>query len=118
MALLLSRDEAGYDVLREQFRTCRVTGRVMSGAGFFTNLRVDPSSTPAPAVVGNPLGHGRAFADDVIAELADVNHGAGFLLWLEAGRLSQLEGYTFADSWPAEVRDFTVRFQPINVAET
>ena len=111
---LLSRQEPGYDELRMQFQTCRVASREMTGVGFYTALQVDAATPPAPADVGNPLGHGREFPDDVYAEIDGLEHGAGFLLWLDAGRLETLEGFSYAEPWPNEVLEFYAKLTPIS----
>src|SRR3712207_1454543 len=41
---LLSRDEPGYDELRQQLGSCRVRSREMAGVGFYTALEVHPSA--------------------------------------------------------------------------
>jgi hypothetical protein len=114
---LLSRDDPGYAELREQYASCRVTSREMTGVGFYTALEVDASTPPAPTSVGNPLGQGRGFPDDVYADLDGLEHGAGFILWLEDGRLETLEGFTYAEPWPDEVRRFDVGFAPVSRPE-
>jgi hypothetical protein len=114
MELLLSRPEPGYDALREQLGNCWVKDRKMTGVGFYTRLEVDPAMPAAPREVGNPVGEGHKLPDDVYAEIERLDHGAGFALWLEAGCLSTLEGYAFADDWPIEFRSFTVRWEPVS----
>ena len=113
---LLSRDEPEYDALRDQLISCCVVGREMTGVGFSSRLDVDAAAPAAAADVGNPLGTGRAFADDVYADIDGLEHGAGFALWLDDGRLSQLEGFTYDDPWPDVVRTYTVRLAPITRA--
>jgi hypothetical protein len=111
---LVSRDEPGYDELRQQLVSCRVRSRRMTGVGFYTTLEVDPSAPPASASVGNPLGQGRGFPDDVSADLEGLQHGAGFVLWLADRRLEMLEGFTYDEPWPNAVGAFTVRMAPIS----
>jgi hypothetical protein len=113
---LLSREEPGYDALREQLTSCRVVSREMTGVGFYSTLKVDPAAPPVTADVGNPLGTGHDFPDDVYADVEGLEQGAGFVLWLDDGRLSQLEGFAYDESWPDEVRTFTVRLAPITRA--
>lgn len=84
---LLSRDEHGYDMLRQQLKACRVLDRTMTGVGFYAALEVPPEASAAPADVGSPLGHGRDFRDDVHADIEGLRYGAGFVLWLADGRL-------------------------------
>jgi hypothetical protein len=112
--LLLSRTDEGYAALREQLTAVEVTARHMSAAGFFTTLSVPSSSPKAPRTVGNPLGKDSAYEDDVYADVEGMAHGAGFLLWLEDGLMSQLEGFAYADPWPDEVTGFTVRWEKLN----
>jgi hypothetical protein len=117
LTLLLSREEPGYDALRAQLKACSVRGREYSGAGFFTNLDVEEGAPGVDVeVVGNPVGQGHAYPDDVFAEIDGLQWGAMFLLWLENGRISQLEGTSFAgdNPWPDPVQGFRVRWEPIN----
>jgi hypothetical protein len=111
---LVSRDEPGYGELRQQLRSCRVSRREMTGVGFYAKVEVDPNAPPAPASVGNPLGHGHDFPDDVYADLEGLQHGAGFVLWLANGQLETLEGFTYGEPWPSEVVDFAVRMALIS----
>lgn len=67
--LLLSRADEGYAALRAQLASVEVAAREMSGAGFFTTLRVGPDSPEAPASVGNPVGQGATYDEDVYAEV-------------------------------------------------
>jgi hypothetical protein len=112
--LLLSRTDEGYAALREQMAVAEVIERRMSGAGFFTTLSVPSDSPKAPSTVGNPVGQESAYEEDVYADVDGMAHGAGFLLWLDDGQMSQLEGFAYADAWPHEVTGFTVRWEKIN----
>lgn len=114
LELLLSRADEGYAALREQLDAVEVTGRRLSGAGFFTTLSVPSGCPKAPETVGNPLGLGRAHEQDAYAEIDGMDHGAGFLLWLDGGLMSQLEGFAYSDAWPSEVTGFTVRWDKVN----
>jgi hypothetical protein len=103
---LLSRDEPGYDDLRRQLASCHAASREMTGVGFYNALEVDPSAPSAPDSVGNPVGNGRGFPDDVYADIEGLQHGPGFVLWLVDGRLGMLEGFTYEEPWPGEVEGF------------
>ncbi len=37
---------------------------------------------------------------DVVAEATGLNAGVGFLLYVDHGRVTALEGYTFGEPWP------------------
>ena len=114
LELLLSRDEEGYETLRAQAATATAAHREMTGAGFYTDLSVDRTLPAAPRHVGNPLGHGHDFGDDAYAEIEGLEHGAGFVLWLEDGWLSCLEGFSYAEPWPDTVSRVSVRWESVN----
>jgi len=99
MSLLLEGEHAALATLREQFTVARVTFREMTGVGFFTRF-VLPSGVP---VLSPPTSF--AFGD-VYAELEGLRHGAGFVLFVEQGRLYMLEGYSFDEPWPDSVGSF------------
>jgi hypothetical protein len=67
----------------------RVIVRENTGAGFYTTL--DVSSGPRIEEITSPLG-------DVGATVAGLERGMGFLLWLQDGRMHQLEGYSYEES--------------------
>jgi hypothetical protein len=39
-----------------------------------------------------------------------LQHGAGFILTVEGGSLHSLEGYSFEEPWPTEVRTFSLEY--------
>jgi hypothetical protein len=83
--------------LRTQLKHCRAKKREFSGVGFFTELLV-PKEYPSAT-----LSRSRIQIGDVIADMKNVENGVGFLLSIEDGRLSMLEGYTFDEPWPKEM---------------
>lgn len=87
--------------LREQLATCQVSRREFTGAGFYTHLEVDGSL----GIEDLQLRFG-----DVVAEVNQMPHGAGFVLFVRNGRLSLLEGYGYDDPWPAEVTAYTLKY--------
>lgn len=102
--MLLAGDDPQLAILREQRRLLRVTDRQHSGVGFFTNVAVPAD---APKLPGGP---GLRFGD-VIADIAGLAHGAGFLLFVDGGVITMLEGHLWGDErWPDEVTDFAVRY--------
>lgn len=71
--------------LRHQVAGAQVSARANTGAGFFTNLlTAGAQAEGAPS----PLG-------PVSADVDGIEHGMGFLLWLKAGVIDCLEGYTY-----------------------
>ena len=105
MKLLLAGDDPVLAMLRCQLRSSRVESRELTGCGFFTYVAVDRSA--AEAVAGHPsLRFG-----DVDAVISGLEHGAGFVLFVEGGYLDNLEGYSYDEPWPAnDITDFELRY--------
>ena len=60
-----------------------------TGVGFFSTVKVSPK---APRLTDeSPL-------DAATGSVANIEHGMGFLVFLEDGYVSLIEGYTYADS--------------------
>lgn len=87
--------------LRKQLCSCHVNCREMTGVGFYTYFNVNNAA--AADDVKMRLG-------DVLAEVQGMTHGAGFILYIEHGRLSMLEGYGYDDLWPNTIISFTLRY--------
>jgi hypothetical protein len=95
-------------ILRAQASVADVRDRKMTGVGFFTNFLVPPEAPRVNAA-------GQRVISGVGAELEGVDHGAGFLLFVQDGQLDFLEGFTFDEPWPAHValrRWFYLRPRP------
>ena len=89
--MLLDGDDPALATLRDQLEHTLVQKRQFTGVGFFADLRVSGESPPAAA-----SGH---LGDD--AEIEGLEHGAGFVLFIEDGYLHMLEGYTYgSEPWP------------------
>ncbi len=75
--------------LRKQITIAEVTDFENTGAGFFSTIRVPPETprlteqSPLDAATGN---------------VANIPHGMGFLIFLEGGHVSLIEGYTYDGS--------------------
>jgi hypothetical protein len=86
MPLLLAGEHPTLEILRGQLRMSSVRSVELSGVGFFAEFDV-----PVDAVTVTPS---RIVGGDAKIELADVEHGAGCVLYVDEGRLAMLEGYT------------------------
>ncbi len=93
MALLLAGDHADLAALRQQASLATVTGRDLTEVGVFTHFAVPPHAPRA-------AGLGTRVIGDVYADIAGLDHGAGFLLWLQDGVISQLECWIVDHKWP------------------
>ncbi|KHL24349.1 hypothetical protein PK98_09685 [Croceibacterium mercuriale] len=98
--------------LRRQLTRATVTKRVDTEHGFFTDIAV-PSDVP-PVDAPDVLGH------STHAHVAGVEHGFGFVLFMNEGRLHLLEGYAFGPdvaSLDLYNLSFEVYCSPINCTE-
>jgi hypothetical protein len=100
---LLAGDHPLLEQLRNQLAHCRVSRRKYTGVGFWTDLDVGGN---APAVNDMKLRFG-----DVIADIDGMAHGAGFVLFIEHGLLSNLEGYGYDDPWPSTITGYTLKYR-------
>jgi hypothetical protein len=98
---LLSGEHPVLNALRPQLEECRASSRKMTGCGFFTHL--DVGDTRAAGDVKLIFG-------DVSAEIEGMAHGAGFVLFVEHGRLSMLEGYSYDDPWPDTITSYALEY--------
>jgi hypothetical protein len=101
---LLAGEHPVLVALRAQMRGLRVKTREFSGTGFFTELA--PTSRAIPA----PVPSGKLRFGDVHATIGGLTHGAGFLLYVDAGLLHMLEGYSYEEKWPEELDVFSVTY--------
>ena len=100
--LLRGQDEV-LTILRQQARRLQVSSRKMTGVGFYTEFALPPD---VPHVLGRPTFK----IGDVNGTADNVSHGLGFLLYVKDGALSMLEGYTYDDPWPDDVRGLVLTY--------
>lgn len=101
---LLAGDHDVLATLRAQAAKARVVSRELTGAGFNLQFRV-PSDVPRVTLPADfELG-------DVDASIDGLAHGAGFLLFVRDGRIAMLEGYSYEESWPTDIRRFTLAYR-------
>jgi len=101
---LLAGSHPVLNALRRQLAGLTVKRRERTGAGFFTEFSVADNS--APAFTSSP----KLRFGDVQATIGGLQHGAGFLLYVDAGLLRMLEGYSYEEPWPEEIEDFTLSY--------
>lgn len=103
MLMLLNGEDDVLRILREQLTNCEVCSRKMTGTGFFSTFRVDDKIESLPSNKSFKFG-------DVHAEVPGLKHGAGFLLYIDKGRLDMLEGYTYDEGWPKDITKFQLSY--------
>lgn len=92
--LLLAGDDPSLPVLRRQLSQAEVVEREFTGVGFFTRFQVSPA---APVLEQRS----RLVIGDVYAQIAHLEHHAGFLLFVTGGVLVRLEGFIVDEAWPS-----------------
>ncbi|MGB6374921.1 MAG: hypothetical protein WBF22_16515 [Methylocella sp.] len=96
---LLSGESERYQILRKQYDALRVSERKMTGVGFFTRFSIPDEVPKLPDEASLHIS-------DVAADLTDLEHGAGFVLFIKKGGINMLEGFTYGEPWPRIVRSF------------
>jgi hypothetical protein len=102
IATLLAPEHPIMHALRRQFEHCHVTAREMTGVGFFTTLAMTTAVPPAP------VKPGRMHLGDVTATIEGLEHGAGFVLFVQDGVVDFIEGYSFDEPWPDVIVSYEV----------
>jgi hypothetical protein len=100
---LLDAEHPALVSLRQQVPRLSVSSRERTGVGFFTEFAV--TGNAAPALLTPRIRFG-----DVEAMIPGLEHGAGFVLYIDDGLLHRLEGYTYDERWPEQVETFTLRY--------
>lgn len=103
MNMLLAGEDATLRILAEQFHLAKVSKREFTGAGFYTTFSVPPQG---PRVENN-----KSFRfGDVQAQIAGLQHGAGFVLFVTNGAIDCLEGYSYEEPWPPNTEEFHLSY--------
>jgi hypothetical protein len=91
------------DVFLAQIQGAFVLDRDYTGVGLFTKIQV---SEDAPRLREN-RGHYPKSAGMYLRH-PELASGAGIMLWLDEGKVSILECYTFDGDWPKDESKFTI----------
>jgi hypothetical protein len=103
LQMLLEGDEPTLETLRNQFQQAKRICREMSGTGFFTYFELPKDVKRLPKNVTLRFG-------DVIAEIEGLKHGAGFVLFVDDGLLTMLEGYSYDEEWPSLISSYALSY--------
>lgn len=103
LEMLLRGEDEVLTILRRQAQRLQVSSREKTGVGFYTNFLVSPDVLRVPGNLTFKLGDVNGAADN-------VSHGLGFLLYVKDGALSMLEGYTYDEPWPEEIRGLVLTY--------
>ena len=99
----LDGDSFALDVLRQQLQGVKVLSREFTGAGFYTHFEVDRRASRLITL-------SKFVLSGVSGSAANVQHGVGFVLFLRAGALDFLEGFTYDEPWPEQLIDLHLEY--------
>ncbi len=103
LQMLLDGDDPILATLRSQLALAKRKPREVSAVGFFTQFDVPQE---APRLQGNPSFR----FGDITADIEGLERGAGFVLFIENGALTMLEGYTYDEPWPGSLRSYKLSY--------
>jgi hypothetical protein len=93
--------------LERQLSAATVTNRENTGVGFFASISVP--RTADQIARSEPLG------GETHARVPGIEHGLGFVLFFDAGRLGTLEGFTYGSESTASLDLTKVAFEIVRV---
>ncbi len=93
-AILKCEDNKISEKLYKQYKLARVEKRTYTGVGFFTDFYIGDNNKDIF------LSNGSMKLGGIHAEIKGLKNGAGFILFVEDGRIKTLEGYTYDENWP------------------
>lgn len=85
-------------IFRNQFFHSRLKERKFTGVGFFTEFDIQEDMA-INSKLSSPIGN-------IGANIKDLKHGAGFVLFLKNGYIHSLEGFTYDEPWPEKISQF------------
>jgi hypothetical protein len=100
---LLAGDHPVLAALRAQAERAQLVSRRYTGVGFFCDFTVPLDVPPVKDHLNFELG-------DVYGEIAGLQHGAGFVLFVRSGYLNLLEGFSYDESWPEMPGEFKLSY--------
>ncbi len=103
LQMILEGDEPTLDTLRNQLQQTKRIRREMSGTGFFTYFDLPKDAQRLSENATLRFG-------DVIAKIEGLQHGAGFVLFVDEGLLTMLEGYSYDEEWPSLISSYSLSY--------
>ena len=103
LELLLSAVNCADPAIRGQLDHVRVKKREYTGVGCFINLDV-PNQYVAQ-------DKSRVVISNLSGEMSGLNNGFGGVLYIEDGKLTALEFFTYDEQWPVEPGGFMLQLE-------
>ena len=99
LKMMIEMQGSHRETIQQQMEAAIVGRRESTGSGFFTHFLI-----PADAQVRRDLPDMEIHS--VGAKFSNLEHGAGFLLFIRGGVVSMLEGFSYGEDWPQKIEEF------------
>lgn len=93
MKMLLAGNSAELEILRSQYDQSSIKSVELTGAGFYIDFDI-------PGSVQRLDKRCHMYIGDLGGEVEGLEAGLGFILWIDDGAISSLEGYTYEEEFP------------------
>lgn len=98
VGMLLSGDSEFLSALKLQFATAEIDNIIEDGYGIFINFSINADTR----IISPDIEYARV--DGLVGVNEDMEWICGFALFIENGRLVQLDGFPYSgDQWPQEI---------------
>jgi hypothetical protein len=99
---ILDKNDPNFNILKSQIIQASVKKREFTGTGFFLYFLI-------PKDIPRLKNKEKIIIDDVYAKISDSSNEVGFILYIEEGGISMLEGYdVVGESWPENIKNFKI----------
>ena len=105
LRMLLEGNDAMLMILRNQLSHVVFAKEELSGSGIFITFKLAKEVVAIPGEPGIRFG-------DVAIELEGLTNPAGCVLFVDSGRLSLLEIYSYDEPWPENLGSYKLRYEP------
>jgi len=84
-----------------QYKNAEIVQRHFFEQGYYTEFSVLDEGLRL-------ANRGNSEVGNTLAEIPNLRHGIGFLLFIRDGLISSFEGYTFGEKWPESFKKYTL----------
>ena|ERR1051326_6409283 len=95
---LLSQEPAASGLWRQAF-SLRVRSRESTGSGFYTHFEIPEGILPLSSGA-------RKFLRNVGAHISGLKNPVGFILLIQDGVITMLEGFSYGEPWPKSIMGY------------
>ena len=95
---ILSRYPKYAERLEKQFRSSAVVKRTMYPCAFVTEYSISATDARLDGAPDLRLGNSQWSMDG-------LTMGSDYILWIRGGYVSSLEGFTYGEPWPSEIKN-------------